>query len=52
MESPERPPAELSAEQASEDLDPDRGPLESEDAPEEVPVRSDLDEELEDRGDV
>jgi hypothetical protein len=76
MESPERPPEELSAEQASEDLDPERGPLENAGdpdgepydtdpsemtgsaepgttaTPEGDPVPGDLDEELEDRGDV
>ncbi len=58
MESPEHSPEELTAEQAAEDLDPERGPLENDGDPDrepgedtpEVPVRSDLDEDLEDRG--
>ena len=60
MDTPEQAPEELSAEQAAEDLDPERGPLENEGDPdrdpsetdEAVPSPTNLDEELEDRGDV
>ncbi len=60
MESPEHRPEELTAKQAAEDLDPERGPLENDGDPDrepdegtpEVPVRTDLEEDLEDRGDA
>jgi hypothetical protein len=60
METPEQAPEETSAKQAAEDLDPERGPLENDGDPdrdpsetdEAVPTSDDVDEELEDRGDV
>ena len=60
METPEQAPEELSAKQAAEDLDPERGPLENEGDPdrdsaetdEAVPTPTNIDEELEDRGDA
>jgi hypothetical protein len=60
METPEQAPEELSAKQAAEDLDAERGPLENEGDPdrdsaesdEAVPTPTNIDEELEDRGDV
>jgi hypothetical protein len=53
MESPEEHPETLSAEQASEELDEERGPGEGDrEGSEAVPTRTDIDEELEDRGDV
>ena len=53
-------PEQRTAKQAAEDLDPERGPLENEGDPDrepdegtpEVPVRTDLEEDLEDRGDA
>jgi hypothetical protein len=47
MESPERSPEELSAEEAAEELEDEE--LEGSDV---VPAPTDIDEELEDRGDV
>ena len=60
METPEQAPETVSAKQAAEDLDAERGPLENEGDPdrdpaetdEAVPSSTDVDEELEDRGDV
>ena len=60
MDTPEQAPEELSAKQAAEDLDPERGPLENDGDPdrdpsetdEAVPGSTNVDEELEDRGDV
>jgi hypothetical protein len=60
MDTPEQAPEELSAKQAAEDLDPERGPLGNDGDPdrdpsetdEAVPSPDNVDEELEDRGDV
>ena len=58
MDTPEQAPEELSAKQAAEDLDPERGPLENDGDPDRDSSDTDeasstnIDEELEDRGDV